>query len=132
MSFFIDALGDELIGAGVVNTSVTETVYIDGFGQYTTTKKNFKTAKSCQPLEPDEAQQLGFADYGTNEFITIYSLKRIPMPAKSGDTVMVHFNGKDWYVRKVLPWIWDMGTKNEQGYYEVILSRFNEQNINPD
>jgi hypothetical protein len=132
MSFFVDALGDEMIGGGIVKLSATSTVYIDGFGTHTTTTTPFKAAKSCQPLSPDEAHTLGFADYGTNEFIVIYSLKKIPMPSKDGDTVMIHFNNKDWYVRKVLPWVWNEGQPSHTGYYEVILSRFNETNINPD
>lgn len=101
MSFFMDAIGDDLIGAGTVKITVTTTVYMDGFGEFTTQKKTFTAAKSCQPLSPDEAQLMGFADYGTNEFLTIFTLKKIPMPSKSGETVMVHFNNKDWYVRRV-------------------------------
>ena len=132
MSFFMDAIGDDLIGAGTVKITVTTTVYMDGFGEFSTQKKTFTAAKSCQPMSPDEAQLMGFADYGTNEFLTIFTLKKIPMPSKSGETVMVHFNNKDWYVRRVLPWVWGEGMPSQQGYYEVTLSRFNETNINPD
>ena len=38
MSFFMDAIGDDLIGAGTVKITVTTTVYMDGFGEFTTQK----------------------------------------------------------------------------------------------
>ena len=62
----------------------------------------------------------------------MFSIKEVPMPSRSGETVIVHFNNKDWYVRKVLSWVWDKETPLEQGYYEVILSRFNEEKVNPN
>lgn len=132
MSFFTDALGDEMIGGGTIKMVARETIYIDGFGEYQTKETPFVAAKSIQPMTADEAQTMGFADYGTNEFITIYSLKKIPMPSKTGDTVTVKFNGKEWFVRKVLPWTWNEGTPFEQGYWDVTLSRFDENNINPN
>ena len=94
--------------------------------------KKFVAKKSVQPLSPDEAQLQGFPDYGTNEFITIFSLKEIPMPSNKQEAIVVHFNNKNWYVRRVLPFVWDKGTPMEMGYYETILSRYNENQLNPD
>ena len=54
------------------------------------------------------------------------------MPSKKGEAIIIHFNKKDWYVRRVLPWVWDEGTPMELGYYEVTLSRFNEEEVNPN
>jgi len=131
-SFFADALGDSLIGAGQVKLVARTTLYVDGFSTHTETITKFTAQKSFQPLTPDEAFALGFGDYGTNEFITLISLKKIPMPSGTGATTVVRFNNKDWYVRKVLPWVWDEGTPFAQGYYEVIMSRFEETKVNPN
>lgn len=131
-NFFQDALGDLMISGGVMTMSVRRVLYVDGFAKHETQPKKFHARKSIQPLYPDEAQLMGFGDYGTNEFITIYSLKKIPMPSKKGEAIIIHFNKKDWYVRRVLPWVWDEGTPMELGYYEVTLSRFNEEEVNPN
>lgn len=132
MSFFEDALGDPMISGGVIQLTARTVLFMDGVAEYVEKPISFKARKSCQPLSPDEAQTMGFGDYGTNEFITIFSLKEIPMPKNKGEVVIVKFNHKDWYVRKVLPWVWDKGTPLEMGYYEIILSRFNEEKVNPD
>lgn len=132
MSFFTDALGDHMISGGTIKVSAMEVIYEDGFGERTEKPFKFKALKSCQPLSPDEAQLMGFGDYGTNEFLTIYSLQKLPMPSQKGFSVKVRFNKKDWYVRKVLPWTWNEGTATEYGYWEVTLSRFNETEVNPD
>ena len=131
-SFFSDALGDSMISGGTISLSVRKVTFVDGFQTHTTVPIKFLAIKSCQPLSPDEAQLQGFGDYGTNEFMTIYSLKKIPMPSKNGEAVVVRFNKKDWYVRKVQPWVWDEGTPMELGYYEITLSRFNENEVNPN
>lgn len=132
MSFFDDALGDPMISGGVITMNLRSVFYDSGFASTTVKRQKFRARKSVQPLTPDEAQVMGFPDYGTNEFITIYSLKAIPMPSKEGEAVVVTFNKKDWYVRKVLPFVWDKDTPMELGYYEVVLSRFNEIEVNPD
>ena len=132
MSFFSDALGDNMIAGGTISLTMRKVLYVDGFQTHETRKIKFIARKSCQPLTPDEAQLQGFGDYGVNEFMTIYSLKKIPMPSKKGEAVIVRFNKKDWYVRKVQPWIWDEGTPMELCYYEVTLSRFNENEVNPN
>lgn len=131
-SFFSDALGDSMIAGGTMELTMRKVTFVDGFQTHETRPLKFIVRKSCQPLSPDEAQLQGFGDYGTNEFMTIYSLKKIPMPSKKGDVVVVRFNKKDWYVRKVQPWVWDEGTAMEMGYYEVTLSRFNENEVNPN
>ena len=131
-SFFSDALGDSMIAGGTISLSMRKVLFIDGFQTHETVPVKFLARKRCQPLSPDEAQLQGFGDYGTNEFMTIYSLKKIPMPSKKGEAIIVRFNKKDWYVRKVQPWIWDEGTPMELGYYEVTLSRFNENEVNPN
>jgi hypothetical protein len=131
-NFFQDVLGDSMISGGIMTVSVKTVLYVDGFATHETKSKKFKARKSIQPLTPDEAQLMGFGDYGTNEFITIYSLKKLPMPSKKGEAIVVHFNNKDWYVRRVLPWVWNEGTPMELGYYEVTLSRFNENEVNPN
>lgn len=132
MSFFADALGDPMISAGTIKMTVRKGFYESGFLKYRDVSKSFYAKKSVQPLEPEEAQLMGFPDYSTNQFITIYSLKKIPMPSKTNEAVIVRFNQTDWYVRKVLPFAWDTGTPMEMGYYEAVLSRFNENEINPD
>lgn len=132
MSFFSDALGDSMISGGIITMKLRKVYYDDGIAEVDERPITFRARKSIQPLEPEEAQLRGFPDYSTNQFITIYSLKKIPMPSKNLESVIVTFNGKDWYVRKVLPFIWDEGTAFEMGYYEVILSRFEENQINPD
>lgn len=132
MSFFDDALGDPMISGGVIELTARQVLFVDGFTEYAEKPIKFKARKSCQPLSPDEAQLMGFGDYGTNEFMTIFSTKEIPMPKAKGEAIIVRFNRKDWYVRKVLPWVWDKGTPLELGYYEIILSRFNEEKVNPD
>lgn len=132
MSFFTDALGDPMISAGTIKMTIRKGYYESGFLKYRDESKPFFAKKSVQPLEPEEAQLMGFPDYSTNQFITIFSLKKIPMPSKTNEAIIVRFNQTDWYVRKVLPFVWDMGTPMEMGYYEVVLSRFNENEINPD
>lgn len=132
MSFFDDAMGDPLIAGGVIKVRGRRILYDDGFSTYEEVPFNFKARKSCQPLSPDEAQLMGFGDYGVNEFMTIFALQEIPMPSNQMSDVIVRFNQRDWYVRKVLPWIWDKGTPLETGYYEVTLSRFNEREVNPN
>lgn len=131
-SFFQDALGDWMISGGVLNLTARRTLLVDGFATREDKPIKFQARKSCQPLSPDEAQLMGFGDYGTNEFITIYTLKKLPMPSKSGEVIIVRFNKKDWYVRRVLPWTWDEGTPMEMGYWEVTLSRYNENEVNPN
>ena len=131
-SFFSDALGDNMIAGGTISLSMRKVLFIDGFQTHETVPVKFLARKSCQPLSPDEAQLQGFGDYGTNEFMTIYSLKKIPMPSKKGEAIIEQKKKKDWYVRKVQPWIWDEGTPMELGYYEVTLSRFNENEVNPN
>lgn len=132
MSFFSDALGDSMISGGIVTMKMRRVYYDSGMAETDERQISFHARKSVQPLEPEEAQLKGFPDYSTNQFITIFSLKKIPMPSKKLESIIVTFNGKDWYVRKVLPFVWDEGTPMEMGYYEVILSRFDENNINPD
>lgn len=132
MSFFTDALGDTMFCAGSISVKVKRVYYIDGIAQSTEREKTFVAKKSVQPLSPDEAQLQGFPDYGTNEFITIFSLKEIPMPSNKQEAVIVRFNNKNWYVRKVLPFVWDKDTPMEMGYYETILSRYNDTQLNPD
>lgn len=132
MSFFSDALGDPMISAGTIKMTVRKGYYESGFLKFRDQSKSFYAQKSVQPLEPEEAQLMGFPDYSTNQFITIFSLKKIPMPSKTNEAVIVRFNQTDWYVRKVLPFVWDAGTPMEMGYYEAVLSRFNETEINPD
>lgn len=132
MSFFSDALGDSMISGGTMQVFMRKVLYVDGFQTHETRPIRFLARKSIQPLSPDEAQTQGFGDYGTNEFITIYSLKKIPMPSKKGEVVVLRFNKKDWYVRKIQPWIWDEDTPMQLGYYEVTLSRFNENEVNPN
>lgn len=132
MSFFSDALGDTMISGGVVTATAQTIFYNSGIAEKAQRPWKFKAKKSVQPLSPDEAQLQGFPDYATNQFITIYSLKKIPMPSGKGEEVIVRFNNKDWKVRKVLPWVWDEGTAMELGYYEVTLSRFDPNKINPD
>lgn len=132
MSFFSDALGDNMISGGVITMKMRKVYYDAGIAETDERPISFRARKSIQPLEPEEAQLKGFPDYSTNQFITIFSLKKIPMPSKKLESIIVTFNGKDWYVRKVLPFVWDEGTSMEMGYYEVILSRFDENNINPD
>ena len=131
-SFFSDALGDSMIAGGTISLYMRKVTFVDGFQTHVSTPVKFLARKSCQPLSPDEAQLMGFGDYGTNEFMTIYSLKKIPMPSKKGEAMVVRFNQKDWYVRKVQPWVWDEGTPMELGYYEITLSRFNENEVNPN
>lgn len=131
-SFFQDALGDWMISGGVMQLTARVVLYEDGMATHETKKIKFNARKSIQPLYPDEAQLQGFGDYGTNEFITIYSLKKIPMPSNRMEAVVVRFNKKDWYVRKVLPFVWDEGTPMQLGYYEITLSRFNENEVNPN
>ena len=131
-SFFEDAMGDYLISGGTIKIRGREVLYDEGMATYTEIPFKFKAKKSCQPLSPDEAQLMGFGDYGVNEFITIYALQEIPMPSNKLKDVIVRFNNKDWYVRKVLPWIWNEKTPLQTGYYEVTLSRFNETEVNPN
>lgn len=132
MSFFTDALGDNMISGGTIKMRMRRVYYDSGMAETEEQPISFLAKKSIQPLEPEEAQTRGFPDYSTNQFITIYSLKKIPMPSKNLESIIITFNKKDWYVRKVLPFIWDEGTPMELGYYEVILSRFDENNINPN
>lgn len=132
MSFFTDALGDRMISGGVMKLTARVVLYQDGMATYELKQIPFTARKSIQPLYPEEAQLAGYGDYGTNEFITIYALKKIPMPSKKGEAVIVRFNKTDWYVRKVLRFVWDEGTPLELGYYEVTLSRFNETEVNPN
>ncbi len=132
MSFFTDAMGDSMISGGRIKLRIRKTFYDSGFSESQDIPQTFWAKKSIQPLEPEEAQLRGFPDYSTNQFIVIYSLKKIPMPSNKLESVIVNFNNKDWYVRKVQPFVWDEGTPMEMGYYEVILSRFNEDQINPD
>lgn len=132
MSFFTDAMGDSMISGGTIKLRIRKTFYDSGFSESQDIPQTFWAKKSVQPLEPEEAQLRGFPDYSTNQFIVIYSLKKIPMPSNKLESVIVTFNKKDWYVRKVQPFVWDEGTPMEMGYYEVILSRFNEDQINPD
>lgn len=131
MSFFTDAMGDKMISGGVIKVTAMKVLYVDGFATKTEKTIRFKALKSCQPLSPDEAQLMGFGDYGTNQFMTIYSLQNLPMPSEDGVALKVHFNKRDWFVRKVLPWVWNEGTPMEYGYWEVTLSRFNETEVNP-
>lgn len=131
-SFFEDAMGDSLISGGTIKVRGRSVLYDEGLATYTEKPFNFRAKKSCQPLSPDEAQLMGFGDYGVNQFMTIYALQEIPMPTNKLNDVIVRFNNKDWYVRKVLPWIWNEDTPLQTGYYEVTLSRFNEQEVNPN
>ena len=132
MSFFSDALGDNMISGGTITATARIVFYNSGFSEIVEKPWKFKAKKSIQPLSPDEAQLQGYPDYATNQFITIYSLKKIPMPSRKGEEVIIHFNKKDWKVRKVFPWVWDEGTSMELGYYEVTLSRYEPDTINPD
>ena len=77
MSFFSDALGDSMISAGTLKMTLRKGYYESGFLKYRDTSKSFYAKKSVQPLEPEEAQLMGFPDYSTNQFITIFSLKKI-------------------------------------------------------
>lgn len=131
MSFFTDAMGDHMISGGVIKVTAMEVLYKDGFAIHTEKPFKFKALKSCQPLSPDEAQLMGFGDYGTNQFMTIYSLQNLPMPDQEGLALKVRFNKRDWYVRKVLPWVWNEDTPMEYGYWEVTLSRYNTEEVNP-
>lgn len=131
-SFFEDAMGDYMISGGTIKLRGREVLYIDGLANYTEKPFSFRAKKSCQPLYPDEAQLMGFGDYGVNEFMTIFALQEIPMPSNKMSDVIVRFNNKDWYVRKVLPWRWNEDTPMATGYYEVTLSRFNEREVNPN
>lgn len=130
-SFFQDALGDPMISGGVVTMTVTQVTYIDGMATKISKPKKLRAKKSIQPLSPEEAQLKGYGDYSTNQFYTMFSLQNIPMPSKKGEYTVLHFNGRDWYVRKVEPFIWDEGTPMELGYYEITLSKFNETEVNP-
>lgn len=130
-SFFEDALGDPMISAGRVKLTVRTVRYVDGMAEYVETPKKFFCLKSNQPLSPEAAQLKGFGDYATNEFLTIFSLKEIPMPRKEGEDIIVQFNNRNWYVRKVLPFVWDRDTPLEMGYYEVILSKYSDKELNP-
>lgn len=132
MSFFSDALGDSMISGGTVKMRMRKGFYNSGLLEYVDEPVTFLARKSIQPLEPEEAQVKGFPDYSTNQFMTIYSLKKIPMPSKKMEAVIITFNNTDWYVRKVMPFVWDEGTPFQMGYYEVTLSRFNETDINPN
>lgn len=132
MSFFTDALGDKMISGGTIKMVMRKVFYNSGMAESQDVPVTFFAQKSIQPLEPEAAQLQGFPDYSTNQFITIYSLKKIPMPSNKLEAVKITFNNKDWYVRKVLPFVWDEDTPMQMGYYEVTLSRFNEGQINPD
>lgn len=132
MSFFTDALGDPMISGGVITATARTIYYNSGLAETIVKPWKFRAKKSVQPLSPDEAQLQGYPDYATNQFITIFSLKKIPMPSRKGEEVIIHFNKKDWKVRKVQPWVWDEGTAMELGYYEVTLSRYEPDVINPD
>lgn len=131
MSFFTDAMGDSMISGGTIKVTAMEVLYEDGFAKHTEKPFKFKALKSCQPLSPDEAQLMGFGDYGTNQFMTIYSLQNLPMPSQEGWSLKITFNNRDWFVRKVLPWVWNEGTPMEYGYWEVTLSRYNTDEVNP-
>ena len=76
MSFFSDALGDTMISGGVITATARTVFYNSGFSEITTKPWKFTAKKSIQPLSPDEAQLQGYPDYATNQFITIYSLKK--------------------------------------------------------
>ena len=119
MSFFTDALADPLISGGVVTASYKTITYVDGF------------ASETSAMTAAEAQLKGYPDYATNEFYVIYTLKKLPLPA-GNKVVVVHFNNKDWYVRGVTSWVWDEGTPFQQGYYEVAMSRYAPDSVNPD
>lgn len=131
-SFFEDAMGDYLISGGTIKIRGREVLYDEGMATYFEKPFRFKAKKSCQPLSPDEAQLMGFGDYGVNEFMTIFALQEIPMPSNKMSDVIVTFNNQDWYVRKVLSWRWNEDTPLATGYYEVTLSRFNEKQVNPN
>lgn len=131
-SFFEDALGDPMISGGALQVTSRRVLYIDGIATYEGRPQRFFVKKSVQPLTPTEAQLQGFADYGVNEFITVYSLKKITMPSKDGEYLVLRFNNKDWFVRKVLPFVWDEGTPFEMGYWETTLSRYLEEELNPN
>ena len=131
MSFFTDALADPLISGGVVTASYKTITYVDGFASETSATQTFKARKSVQPMAAAEAQLKGYPDYATNEFYVIYTLKKLPLPA-GNKVVVVHFNNKDWYVRGVTSWVWDEGTPFQQGYYEVAMSRYAPDSVNPD
>lgn len=131
-SFFQDALGDWMISGGVMKMTARVVMYEDGMQTHVVKRMNFTARKSIQPLYPEEAQLQGYGDYGTNEFITIFTTKKIPMPSNKMEAVIVRFNKTDWYVRKVLRFVWDEDTPMELGYYEVTLSRFNESEVNPN
>lgn len=131
MSFFTDALADPLISGGMVTATYKTITYTDGLAQTTSKTQSFRARKSVQPLTPAEALARGYPDYSTNEFYTIYTLKKIPLPSKTNEVVVVHFNQKDWYVRGLLSWVWDEGTPFQQGYFEVVVSRFAPDSINP-
>lgn len=130
-SFFEDALSDPLISAGKIKMTVRKCFYIDGFPEREEKPKRVWGLKSKQPFSADEAKLNGFGDYATNQFIVIYSLQNIPLPKDDGEDIIVHFNNRDWYVRKVSPFVWDQDTPLEMGYYEVILSKYSDKELNP-
>jgi len=131
-NIFFDAFSSPIINGGTIQCVLRTTIYAHGFGSNTEKKVPFIAKKSAQPLTPDEATKMGFGDYGSNEWLIIYSTKKIPMPSGSGENMTIEFNKKEWYVRKVLPWTWDEGTQLERGYYKVYLSRFEETKVNPN
>lgn len=105
-----------MISGGTIKMRMRRVYYDSGMAETEEQPISFLAKKSIQPLEPEEAQTRGFPDYSTNQFITIYSLKKIPMPSKNLESIIITFNKKDWYVRKVLPlygmkelqWNWDI------------------------
>ena len=90
MSFFTDALGDSMISGGNVTGTVHHIYYNSGFAEMVDKPWKFKAKKSIQPLSPEEAQLMGYPDYSTNEFITIFSLQKIPMPTKMTQNQFLH------------------------------------------
>ena len=132
MSFFTDALADPLISGGIVTATYKTITYENGMAKESSRVETFKARKSVQPLNAAEAQLKGYPDYSVNEFYTIYTLKKISLPTKANQVVIVHFNNKDWYVRGVESFVWDEGTPLQQGYYEVSVSRYAPDSINPD
>lgn len=127
MSFFDDVFGDSMISAGRVKVEIIQTTYVRGEVSKEVVRSYYLNCpKSTQPLEPAEVKMMGFGDYDTNEYRVLYTVKEIPLPTGSGATTMVTINGKQYYVRKVLPWVWDEHTSLAMGAYKVIVSRYSE------
>jgi hypothetical protein len=123
MSFFEDCMGDSMMNAGIVNVKVMDTGYEEGqFVIKNTKTKAIKTAKSMQPLSPEQVEKLGFGEYPDHEFLSLYTLDEIPLPTAEGQIVIISFNGHNYTLRKVLPWVWNV-SGGRMGYFQYIISR---------